>query len=329
MTDTTAPVPPTPEPAPETPTAETSAAEMTAAEASVAGTPAPGDAWGRAPELLESAGAGRRRSRATLLRWGAAALVLLLSGTGAALAVAAPDRTDIPGLATPNDGRYAFPPLTLPPLPSGKPAPDDAASYGRHFADLRGLLLPLPEGAVPERPATGVPAPAAPASGTPASSAPSAGAPSAGAAGGVSFVACADYTAGNAAKARLDAGMTEFACRTATRRTWTAADGTRTDIWLFRFGSRGEASGMLAELGSSQPAGVSELGFSDVEVDPSLGVATLSVRASEEKAKGQPTARAAFLAQGDVAVSIVMTNPAGVPLQAYRQVTLLQSQMLR
>ncbi|MFD0529336.1 hypothetical protein ACFQ1I_24465 [Kitasatospora arboriphila] len=123
--------------------------------------------------------------------------------------------------------------------------------------------------------------------------------------------------------------MTEFACRAATRRTWTAADGTRTDIWLFRFGSRGEASGMLAELGSSLPAGVPELGFSDVEVDPSLGVATLSVRASEEKAKGQPTARAAFLAQGDVAVSIVMTNPAGVPLQAYRQVTLLQSQMLR
>ncbi|MEV7178807.1 hypothetical protein [Kitasatospora sp. NPDC093679] len=338
MTDTTAPVPPAPEPAAEalateTPATETPATEMTVVEASVAGTPAPGDAWGRAPELLESAGVDRRRSRATLLRWGAAALVLLLSGTGAALAVAAPDRTDIPGLATPNDGRYAFPPLTLPPLPSGKPAPDDAASYGRHFADLRGLLLPLPEGAVPERPAAGVPAPAAPASGTPASGAPSAGtsassAPSAGAAGGVSFVACADYTAGNAAKARLDAGMTEFACRAATRRTWTAADGTRTDIWLFRFGSRGEASGMLAELGSSQPAGVSGLGFSDVEVDPSLGVATLSVRASEEKAKGQPTARAAFLAQGDVAVSIVMTNPAGVPLQAYRQVTLLQSQML-
>ncbi|MFD0529335.1 hypothetical protein ACFQ1I_24460 [Kitasatospora arboriphila] len=130
---------------------------MTAVEASVAGTPAPGDAWGRAPELLESAGADRPRSRATLLRWGAAALVLLLSGTGAALAVAAPDRTDIPGLATPNDGRYAFPPLTLPPLPSGKPAPDDAASYGRHFADLRGLLLPLPEGAVPERPAAARP----------------------------------------------------------------------------------------------------------------------------------------------------------------------------
>ncbi|MEV8098287.1 hypothetical protein [Kitasatospora sp. NPDC085879] len=306
MTDTTAPVPPQPAPAPTdaVPVPDTAPGREAGPESVPEAVPGPDVLAG--PEPAPDG----RRGRAGLVRWGAAALVLLLSGTGAALAVAAPDRTDIPGLATPGDGRYAFPPLTLPPLPAGKAAPEEPSSYGRHFADLRGLLLPPPKGAVLEQ-----------AAGT----APSASA----AAPGVPWLPCAAYTADNSAKAGLDAGMAEFACRAATRRTWTAADGTRTDIWLFRFGSRAEASGMLAQLGSSRPKGVPVLGFSDTAVDPALGPASLTVRASDEKANGRPTARAAFLAQGDVAASIVMTNPRGVAEQAYRQVALLQSQMLR
>ncbi|MEV6211438.1 hypothetical protein [Kitasatospora sp. NPDC051914] len=328
MTDTTGHVPPAAPPA-----APTAAPEVLAAPPAAAVPPQPGpeqpgppavagDAWSPAPELLEAAASDRRRTRAALLRWGAVALVLLLSGTAAALAVTAPDRTDIPGLATPGDGRYAFPPLTLPQLPSGKPDPGQVAAAGRHYADLRGLLLPPPRGAVLEQPT---------ATGKAASPAAAGAAPSgaSAAAAGVPWLACTDYAAGDGARARLDAAMAEYACRAATRRTWTAADGTRTDIWLFRFGSQNEAHGLFGEIGWSEPKGVPALHSADVEVDPSLPTSMLTTQAGDQKAKNGPTARAAYLQQGDVVAGIVMTNPDGVAVQAYRQVALLQSQMLR
>ncbi|MFF7158714.1 hypothetical protein [Streptomyces sp. NPDC008139] len=56
----------------------------------------------------------------------------------------------MPGLKTPDDGRRTFPPLALLKPPAGKPGALDTGvnPSGRHYADLRSLLLPLPEGAV-------------------------------------------------------------------------------------------------------------------------------------------------------------------------------------
>ncbi|MGW4897535.1 hypothetical protein ACWEQL_35585, partial [Kitasatospora sp. NPDC004240] len=98
-----------------------------------------------APETAEERAARLSRLRRTALRWGAAALVFAVAGTGAAVAVTSPERTDIPGLRTESDGRYTFPPLVLPPLPSGKPSPGGPNGLSRHAADLRNLLLPVPK----------------------------------------------------------------------------------------------------------------------------------------------------------------------------------------
>ncbi|MFM9797359.1 hypothetical protein ACKI1M_48735, partial [Streptomyces turgidiscabies] len=58
------------------------------------------------------------------------------------------ERTDVPGLATESDGRWAYPTLVKPPLPSGSPGPfAETNPAGTHHADLRALLLPAPEGA--------------------------------------------------------------------------------------------------------------------------------------------------------------------------------------
>src|SRR5262249_37766031 len=100
-----------------------------------------------APEQPESAAEpAPRRDRKKLLRSVALAALLVVTGTATAVAVTLPDRPDLPGLATPNDGRYAFPALTLPPLPSGAAEPKDAKGR-RHAADLRALVLPVPKGA--------------------------------------------------------------------------------------------------------------------------------------------------------------------------------------
>ncbi len=146
----TPPVPPLPEPA-------IGALEFTA--------PAP------TPEELAEQQARRVRRRKAAVRWSCAALVFALAGTGTALAVTAPERTDIPGLATAGDGRYTFPPLTLPPLPSGKAAPDGKGK-ALHYADLRHLLLPAPKEAGGSTSAPTFPAPTAKptASGSPTAS---------------------------------------------------------------------------------------------------------------------------------------------------------------
>ncbi|QNA78135.1 hypothetical protein C8250_024065 [Streptomyces sp. So13.3] len=90
-----------------------------------------------------------RRVLRAVLRWTSAVLVFGALGGGVAYGVTQPERTRIPGLRTPDDGRWVYQPLALPKLPAGKPAAlDDTLNPGgRHYADPRSLLLPAPEGA--------------------------------------------------------------------------------------------------------------------------------------------------------------------------------------
>lgn len=104
--------------------------------------PAVGDSAAAAPEDGERRALRARRRRAAV-RWSAAVVVCALAGTGTALAVTAQERTDLPGLATPKDGRYTFPALVLPQLPTGKAVPKE--NTNRHAAELRALLLPTPQ----------------------------------------------------------------------------------------------------------------------------------------------------------------------------------------
>ncbi|MEU9405266.1 hypothetical protein AB0E08_06120 [Streptomyces sp. NPDC048281] len=84
-----------------------------------------------------------------VLRWGSAVAVFVAVGCGTAYGITGLDRADVPGLGTHTDGRWAYPVLVKPPLPSGSPGPNDDARNpaGTHYADLRALVLPAPKGA--------------------------------------------------------------------------------------------------------------------------------------------------------------------------------------
>ncbi len=93
----------------------------------------------------------RRKLRAALRRT-AAVVVFAVAGAGTAYGITRVERTDVPGLATESDGRWDYPLLTKPPLPSGSPGPQaESNPAGTHHADLRALLLPAPKGAEENR----------------------------------------------------------------------------------------------------------------------------------------------------------------------------------
>ncbi|MFJ4091356.1 hypothetical protein ACIPYS_07200 [Kitasatospora sp. NPDC089913] len=299
-------------------------------------TPVVAETAAAAPEDGERAARRSRRRRAAV-RWSAAVVVCALAGTGTALAVTAQERTDLPGLATPKDGRYTFPALVLPQLPSGQPAPKE--NKGRHTADLRALLLPVPAEAGGSLVPAAVPgvgssaSPSAPGSasasptGSPSASsaAPSGATPSA--AAPVGRVPCEAITADWKDPGALRALLLQKACRDAAVREWTAADGTRTQIRLLSFGSQAEAWPLFDKLRrTGEPK------------DSSGGVATgdtqgwdtvFGVDLATREVPGSPAAtRIAFLSAGNVTGVITMTNPKGVPTAAFRQVVTLQSDLL-
>ncbi|MFF2659958.1 hypothetical protein ACFVUH_21665 [Kitasatospora sp. NPDC058032] len=286
-----------------------------------------------APTEEERARGSRRRKAA--LRWGAAAVVCALAGTGSALAVTAQDRTDLPGLATKSDGRYTFPALVLPPLPSGKAAPKDNKS--RHAADLRQLLLPVPKEAGGSLTPTGHPAAlAVTGGGTPSASAspttsasPSATATSASPAPGAAAGPgdCDAFVAEQANQAEARALLLQYACRAAVVREWTAADGTRTQIRLLSFGSSAEAFSAFAGLRDGKgPKDVPTVGeATPTGWDEVYGVTLATRTATPHDA---PPVRVAYLAAGDLVGVVTLSNPKGVPAAAFRQVVTLQSDLL-
>ncbi|WP_045697869.1 hypothetical protein [Streptomyces rubellomurinus] len=285
----------------------------------------------------------RRARRRAAVRWGCAAAVFALAGTGTALAVTAPERTDIPGLATASDGRYTFPALTLPPLPAGQGVPQSPART--HHADLRYLVLPAPKEAGGARVPAPFPSPVAPtasasadatasAAPTPAATAPAptAAAPATATPGFADWVPCDAFLAeqqGDAAKARMV--LNRDVCVGATVREWTASDGTRTQIRLLRFDSTSESwdaytwlrgKGRLKAVPDSDSA-------STKDWDTVEGVSLTALNGTKKGgAKNDPTGRIAYLSAGDVVGIVTMTNPGGVAAAPFRQVVTLQADLL-
>ncbi|MBP0455796.1 hypothetical protein J5Y04_40685, partial [Kitasatospora sp. RG8] len=315
---------------------------------------APADPWGvpvapPVPEPLspEELAARRTRRRRAAVRWSAAVLVCALAGTEAAVAVTTPDRTDIPGLATERDGRYTFPALVLPPLPSGKAVPRESKS--RHAADLRYLLLPAPKEAGGSLAPVVFPSPTAPASatasaaasGSPAASptagatpsaAPTTGAPTAGAtaAATADWVPCDALAGEQKDAAKVRALLLQNACRAATVREWTATDGTRTQIRLLAFGGSPEAWDVFADLrANGDPKDVPGLKTGPTQGWDEVNGVDLATRETPVTGPDAgPTGRVAYLSAGDVVGVVTMTNPKGVRTAAFRQVVTLQSDLL-
>ncbi|MFI5671558.1 hypothetical protein [Streptomyces sp. NPDC051704] len=262
---------------------------------------------------------GRRKLFAAL-RWTAAVLVFAAVGTGVAYGIARPERTDIPGLSTRDDGRWTYPTLAKPALPAGAPLPEGPDNKaGTHYAPLTGLLLPAPEGA---RPDDGVKTDKD---------------------GAVSVDAFLEEYAPDG-RAKLKEGLEYEGLRQIVGRGWTMPDGTRTHVYLLRFHAEGFVDAFRGCTVNMRLAGAPvlemDLSWKDVKTRQSSperriagyagGLSGNQVNLYQEPkpAGGDEQTRLGCLQAGDVQGVIIQTRKSGVATVPFHQTVILQSQLL-
>jgi hypothetical protein len=250
-----------------------------------------------------------RRVLRAALRWTAAVVVFAAVGTATAYGITRMERTDVPGLATESDGRWDFPTLTRPPLPSGSPAPfAESNPAGAHHADLRALLLPAPEGATQDKALNGTDG----------------------------WLETKDYLAEYAVKEERDElgqKLVDHGLRHIAARGWTTQDGTRTRVYLLQFGTAEIAETLYGSVVSYDTPVYAVRGADASSFDETL---TLRSRVShversvqvESKPYGAEQVRHAYLAAGDVVAVIVQSRKGTAPAVPFHQTVTLQSQLL-
>ncbi|MFD3652271.1 hypothetical protein [Streptomyces sp. NPDC058620] len=249
-----------------------------------------------------------RRALRAVARWTAAVLVCGGLGTGTAYGIASMERTDVPGLATEGDGRWDYPQLALPALPSGAPRP---LSYGNaagvHHADLRKLLLPVPAGATADGKLTG------------------------------GWVTPGQYASEYRAEKRADITRTlrDSALRHIAARGWTMPDGTESRIYLLRFNSTAYAEGFRDDLHIGATAGLPLATAPDTDFDESWKSSgrvhdTVSYVFSEKKPSGAEHVRQAYIVSGDTVALIVHSRDGRAATERipFQQSVILQNQLL-
>lgn len=240
------------------------------------------------------------------LRWTALLLVFGVFGAGTAYAVTLPERTRIPGLKTPADGRWTYPRLALPGLPPHMPRPLDTARNpgGVHHADLRTLLVPEPEKAVND--------PAFP-----------------GAKGWLDPAVYAKVQSADTAERRKDvAYLKDQGLRHIAARAWTMPDGTRAEVYLLQFISSAFEQPAEQHVDSHPPVEAEHVGRDVTFL--SLVPHGIEVTAYNEKAPyGDVMTRYALVESGDTLAVVRLTRKGGaVPTQAFKQTVVLQAQLL-
>ncbi|CAM5494254.1 hypothetical protein SAVIM338S_03491 [Streptomyces avidinii] len=259
-----------------------------------------------APEV--PAGPKDRRKLFAALRWTAAVLVFAAVGTGVAHQVTQPERTDIPGLSTKSDGRWAYPALAQPTLPPGAAVPFAQDNKdGIHYAGLTQLLLPAPTGStldstlkLEKDEAVSVD----------------------------TFLE--EYEAGT--REKMKEQFTDEGLRQIAARGWTTPDGTRTRVYLLRF----HASGFVDTFKGCGPGmalnGVKLMG-SDLDWSkgkagqfvPSLDALSLF---AESKPVGDEQVKAGCVQAGDIQAVILQTRKGEVATVPFHQTVILQHQLL-
>ncbi|MFD4571686.1 hypothetical protein ACFWNK_10670 [Streptomyces sp. NPDC058417] len=252
---------------------------------------------------------GRPLLRAVLRRTAAVA-VFAAVGTATAYGVTGMERTDVPGLATESDGRWDYPVLVRPPLPSGSPAPfAESNTAGSHHADLRALLLPAPAGAVEDKALNG----------------------SDGWLDTEKYLA--EYTGGYH-RDTLRAELRNHALRHVAARGWTTPDGTRTRIYLLQF-----ATGTVSEFLQATDAvpftspthevrGAAGAVY-DEHFPPRAALAGIKTSPYvEAKPYGAEQDRFAHIAAGDVYAVVFQSRRGSAAAVPFQQTVTLQSQLL-
>ncbi|MFJ7592876.1 hypothetical protein ACIQZO_36995 [Streptomyces sp. NPDC097617] len=309
---------PSPEPAPEATETVTETVAVTD-DAAAEPTPAATDAVTEAPEAVPAPPKDRRKLFAAL-RWTAAVAVFAAVGTGVAYGITVPERTDLPGLSTEDDGRWTFPTLSQPALPAGAPVPQGPDNKdGTHYAPLTGLLLPAPVGAkaddVVKADKDGmVPVDA--------------------------FLE--EYTPDT--REKLKQSLEWDGLRQIAGRGWTTADGTRTHVYLLRFHSSGFVDAFKGCDSNMRLNGVSALDLDDVwskakgtQMNSTTldfpGAANfdgteLSVYQELKPFLGEEQSKIGCLRTGDVLGMVIQTRKGEVAPVPFHQTVILQSQLL-
>ncbi|MFE4371550.1 hypothetical protein ACFRMN_25545 [Streptomyces sp. NPDC056835] len=250
-----------------------------------------------------------RRVLRAVARWTAAAVVFAGLGTGAAYGISSMERTDVPGLATQDDGRWDYPRLSLPALPAGSPRPFTEGNTGEiHYTDPRELLLPAPAGASADKKLTG------------------------------GWVSTEQYASEYAEdrRAGLRQALRDQAVRHIAARGWTMPDGTSSRVYLLRFQSAASAQEFKdAEIGSGADGGVPLVGAPTTDIDEgwsdSLASAVENTSAElflEPAPYGGTQIRQAYVVAGDILALIVHEKKGGAAAVPFRQTVILQNQLL-
>ncbi|MCT9077120.1 hypothetical protein N4G65_11235 [Streptomyces fulvoviolaceus] len=251
-----------------------------------------------------------RRVLRAVLRWTAAVVVFAAVGTSAAYGITRMERTDVPGLATESDGRWDYPTLTKPPLPSGSPGPfAEANKAGSHYADLRALVLPAPAGATQDKALRGEDG----------------------------WLATKTFLAEYAEKEdreELGQKFSDNGLRHIAARGWTTPDGTHTRIYLLQF----DTAAVVDELfgGDIAPYGgpgyrLRDAGESVTDEDFPDAARIEDITASvyvEPRPYGTEHVRQAYLAAGDVMAVLVQSRKSAVNTVPFQQTVALQGQLL-
>ncbi|WP_405702138.1 hypothetical protein [Streptomyces sp. NBC_00069] len=259
-----------------------------------------------------------RRKLFAALRWTAAVVVFAAVGTGVAYGIGRAERTDLPGLSTKDDGRWAYPVLAKPALPAGAPLPAGKDNKDEtHYAPLTGLLLPAPEGAEPD-------------AGLKADKGQL-----------VSTDAFLEEYAPDG-RAKLKEGLEYEGLRQIVARGWTTADGTRTHVYLLRFHSSGFVNAFRGCDINTQLAGAPALemdpAWSKVKstqpsmdgqpVSHTLKSGGTSLYQEPKPANGDEQTKLGCLQAGDVQAVILQTRKGEVATVPFHQTVVLQSQLL-
>ncbi|MFJ6848985.1 hypothetical protein ACIQM3_00385 [Streptomyces sp. NPDC091271] len=249
-----------------------------------------------------------RRALRAALRWTAAVLVLGGLGTGTAAGITTMDRTDVPGLATRDDGRWDYPALSLPALPAGAPRPfTDFNTAEVHHADLRRLLLPAPAGATVDKELDG------------------------------GWVDIARYVAeyGKDDRAALTEQLENSAPRHIAARGWTMPDGTSSRVYLLQFNSVAYSTEFQDNLfdNGSLPlplAGMDEPDFDEGWSATAGAEFTAAHAYTEPEPHGAEQVRHSYVLAGDTLALVVHTRKgeAGTEAVPFHQTVVLQDQLL-
>ncbi|WP_371548287.1 hypothetical protein [Streptomyces sp. NBC_00554] len=251
-----------------------------------------------------------RRVLRAVLRWTAAVVVFAAVGTSAAYGITRMERTDVPGLATEPDGRWEYPTISKPPLPSGSPGPfAEENTAGAHYADLRKLLLPAPKGAKADAALRGEDG----------------------------WLATKTFLTEYSTKYERDSVgqlLTDYGLRHIAARGWTTPDGTHTRIYLLQFGTAAVADELVSnELMSFNSPVYAARGTELVSADAGLAevaqVPDVTRYAyAETKPYGPEQVRQAYLSAADTIAVVLQSRKGTAKAVPFQQTVVLQSQLL-